>query len=109
MTLSFYKNKKILITGNTGFKGSWLTIWLNKLGAEVIGYALEPSTNPSMYKELHLEEICNQTIGNILDSETLNSVFQEHKPDIVFHLAAQPLVIKSYSEPIYFQPNHRHQ
>lgn len=106
MTLSFYKNKKILITGNTGFKGSWLTIWLNKLGAEVVGYALEPNTSPSMYRELHLEKICTQIIGNILDTEKLNKIFDEYKPEIVFHLAAQPLVRKSYIEPVHtYQTN----
>lgn len=100
MTLSFYKNKKVLITGNTGFKGSWLTIWLNKLGAEVIGYALEPNTVPSMYKELQIEKNCTQVIGNILDTEKLNKIFDEYKPEIVIHLAAQPLVRKSYIDPV---------
>lgn len=100
MTLHFYKNKKVLITGNTGFKGSWLTIWLNKLEANVVGYALEPNTNPSMYKKLNLEQKCTQIIGDILDAEKIKRVFEIYKPEIVFHLAAQPLVRKSYIEPI---------
>jgi len=97
---SIYKNKKVLITGHTGFKGGWLNLWLNMLGAEVLGYSLEPNTNPSFYYELKIADKIKSVIGNILDREKLNKVFQEFQPDIVFHLAAQPLVRLSYFEPV---------
>ena len=95
-----YKNKKVLVTGHTGFKGGWLVLWLKRLGAEVCGYALESSTYPSMYEELQINrQIDKSVIGNILDSAHLEKTFNEFKPDIVFHLAAQPLVRLSYSQP----------
>lgn len=99
--LSFYKNKKVLITGHTGFKGSWLTLWLNNLGAEVIGYSLPPNTEPSMFNSLNLQEKCINIFGDIRDREHLNSIFTQYKPDMVFHLAAQPLVRLSYFEPLH--------
>ena len=93
-----YKNKRVLITGHTGFKGSWLACWLKKLGAEVCGYALDPPTNPNHFNLLRPE--MRSEIGDIRDITRLKSVFAEFKPEIVFHLAAQPLVRLSYSEPI---------
>ncbi|MBR6163356.1 CDP-glucose 4,6-dehydratase [bacterium] len=100
MFSDFYKNKKVFITGHTGFKGVWLSLWLKKLGAEVFGYSLEPDTEPSLFNALKMaEKIDKSTIGNILDSETLEKTMEEIKPEIVFHLAAQPLVRLSYSEP----------
>ncbi len=92
-----YKNKRVLITGHTGFKGSWLDLWLKLLGADVLGYSLEPNTNPSLHKILNLGD---DVIGNILDNEKLEKTFRDFKPDIVFHLAAQPLVRLSYVEPL---------
>lgn len=97
---NIYKNMKVLVTGHTGFKGCWLVAWLNQLGADVLGYSLEPNTNPSMFKELSLEKSCKSVIGNILDREKLEKAVKEFKPEIVFHLAAQPLVRLSYSEPL---------
>lgn len=97
---NIYKGKKVLVTGHTGFKGSWLTLWLNKLGAKVCGYSLEPNTEPSMFKELNLVDVCENHFGNILDIEKLSKVFEEFQPEIVFHLAAQPIVRLSYKEPI---------
>lgn len=97
---SCYKNLKILITGHTGFKGSWLTLWLNNLGANVIGYSLPPNTEPSMFNALNLSEKCTNIFGDIRDSMHLNEIFEKYKPDIVFHLAAQPLVRASYFEPV---------
>jgi CDP-glucose 4,6-dehydratase len=94
-----YKGKKVFLTGHSGFKGSWLTLWLESLGAEVLGYSLEPNTNPSMFEELRIYGHCRNEFGNILDSKHLEEVMSEFKPDIVFHLAAQPLVRLSYSEP----------
>ena len=94
---NIYKNKKVLVTGHTGFKGSWLCLWLKTLGSEVCGYSLEPNTEPSLFKELTIgEKISKSVIGNILDKETLEKTFNEFKPEIVFHLAAQPLVRLSY-------------
>ncbi|MBM2816002.1 MAG: rfbG [Ignavibacteria bacterium] len=93
-----YQGKKVLITGHTGFKGSWLALWLTKLGAEVIGYSLPPPTEPNHYNLLNLD--INSTIADIRDLNKLIEVFQTTQPDIVFHLAAQPIVRLSYQEPI---------
>ena len=96
-----YQNKKVFITGHTGFKGSWLSMWLTKLGAKVCGYSLEPDTEPSMFRELNIEKRIEKSIvGDILDYDKLLSELVSFSPDIVFHLAAQPLVRLSYSEPI---------
>lgn len=98
---NIYKGKKVFLTGHTGFKGSWLALWLTKLGAKVCGYSLAPNTEPSMFKELDIEnKIEKSIIGNILDEKELEFSISEFQPDIVFHLAAQPLVRLSYSEPI---------
>lgn len=95
---NIYRNKKVFITGHTGFKGSWLTLWLKKLGAEICGYSLEPNTNPAMFKELQIDKQCHHLIGDILNSAYLEKAMLDFKPDIVFHLAAQALVRLSYSE-----------
>ena len=89
------------MTGHTGFKGSWLALWLTKLGARVCGYSLEPNTNPSMFNELNItDKIEKSVIGDITDANHLEKVMSEYQPDIVFHLAAQPLVRLSYAEPV---------
>ncbi|MBI1767586.1 MAG: CDP-glucose 4,6-dehydratase [Bacteroidetes bacterium] len=95
-----YKSKKVLITGHTGFKGSWLTLWLKELGARVFGYALDPPTNPSLFELLDLEKEIDHEIGDVRDLEQLKKCIQRVKPDIIFHLAAQSLVGKSYEEPL---------
>lgn len=95
----FYKNKKVFVTGHTGFKGSWLTLWLTIMGAKVLGYALEPNTDPSLFNVLNLHKDIDHVIGDIRDIERLREVITEFKPEIVFHLAAQPLVRFSYREP----------
>lgn len=98
---NIYKGKKVFITGHTGFKGSWLSLWLRELGASVCGYSLEPNTTPSMFKELDIEHrIEKSVIGDILDENLLNSTISEFQPDIIFHLAAQPIVRTSYKEPV---------
>lgn len=97
---NIYNGKKIFLTGHTGFKGSWLTLWLNSLGADVMGYSLAPNTSPSMFEELKISKKCKSVIGNILDREKLEKAMRDFNPDIVFHLAAQPLVRLSYAEPI---------
>lgn len=96
---SIYKGKKVLVTGHTGFKGSWLCLWLKELGADVIGYSLSPNTNPSFFKVLNLDQEITSIIGDIRDEKYLTEVMEKYKPEIVFHLAAQPLVRVSYFEP----------
>ena len=95
-----YKNKKILITGNTGFKGSWLTIWLLKLGAKVYGLSKDIPTEPSMFKELELKNKIAHSEKDVRDLDSVKRIIEEVKPDFVFHLAAQSLVSVSYSDPI---------
>ena len=95
-----FKNKIVLITGHTGFKGSWLSLLLHQLGAGVYGYALDPPTNPSLYTEAGLDEIVNSTIGDIRDFQKLKATINQIKPEIIIHMAAQPLVRASYKDPI---------
>ncbi|MFA6260106.1 MAG: CDP-glucose 4,6-dehydratase [Bacteroidia bacterium] len=95
----FYKGKKVLITGDTGFKGSWLALWLHSMGAEVTGYALPPDGENSHFELLQLNQLIRHVDGNLLDSEKLEQVFSDAQPEIVFHMAAQALVRLSYDEP----------
>ena len=98
--LSFYKNKNILITGHTGFKGSWLCLYLKHLGANVFGYSLPPARN-SLFEILRLEKKIRRSLyADIRDSEKLNKFLKETEPSIVFHLAAQPIVLESYENPL---------
>lgn len=99
LDLSFYQGKRVMVTGHTGFKGSWLCKILIDSGAEVAGYALEPPTNPSLFDMLGLQEKMYSVIGDIRDYEKLKELFGIVNPQIVFHLAAQPLVRKSYQFP----------
>ena len=95
-----YRGKRVLITGHTGFKGSWLSLLLYKLGAEVYGYALEPPTEPSLFKEARISDLITSYIGDVRDLDHLINVFQEVNPEIVIHMAAQPLVRDSYKIPV---------
>lgn len=97
---NIYKGKKVLITGNTGFKGSWLSIWLLSLGAEVYGYSDRVPTTPSIFEETGLNDKINYQQGDIRDLESFNSYVQRVKPDFIFHLAAQAIVSTSYKEPL---------
>ena len=97
----FYKGKRILITGYTGFKGSWMSFLLYQLGANVTGIALAPSTTPALFDILKLDEKIDSRIVDIRDLDSMMKVFDEVQPEIVIHMAAQPLVIDSYKNPVY--------
>lgn len=98
---TFYKGKKVLITGHTGFKGSWLCRILIQCGADVTGYSLEPTTDPALFYMADLEKHMKSIIGDIRDFEKLKEVFKDTQPEIVFHLAAQPIVREGYNDPRY--------
>ncbi len=98
---NIYQGKRVLITGHTGFKGSWLSLWLAELGADVFGYALTPPTNPSLFEDAQVASImAGHEIGDVRDSDHLKAYVAEVQPEIVFHMAAQPLVKLSYDEPV---------
>ena len=99
--IGFYKNKKVLITGHTGFKGSWMCELLIEAGAEVTGYALKPPTDTNLFELCSLFSKMNSIIGDIRDLRHLEKVFEEVRPEIVIHMAAQPIVRESYKEPVY--------
>ena len=101
LNLDFYKGKRVLVTGHTGFKGSWLCRILLDLGAEVTGYALKAPTEPSLFALMGLEKRMCSVIGDIRDLDKLKEVFKETQPEIVLHLAAQPIVRESYKSPVY--------
>jgi len=96
----FWREKRVLLTGHTGFKGSWLTLWLTSLGARVFGYALKPDTVPSLFQQLKLEGEIDHRIADIRDLDAVRERVRNVKPHVVFHMAAQPLVRRSYAEPI---------
>lgn len=97
----FYNGKRVLITGHTGFKGSWMSFLLHQLGANVTGIALNPNTTPSLFNILKLDSKVDSRIIDIRDLESMKKVFDEIRPEIVIHMAAQPLVIESYKNPVY--------
>jgi CDP-glucose 4,6-dehydratase len=96
-----FRGRRVLVTGHTGFKGSWLTEWLLSLGAEVVGLALEPDTTPSLFEQLGLAGRIRHVVGDVRSAETVQRVVAEAQPEFLFHLAAQPLVRRSYREPSY--------
>ncbi|MEZ2576027.1 CDP-glucose 4,6-dehydratase [Buttiauxella ferragutiae] len=97
---NFWQGKRVFITGHTGFKGSWLSLWLAEMGAELKGYSLQAPTEPSLFEMAKIGEVMESEIGDIRDFEQLRNSMQAFKPEIVFHMAAQPLVRLSYDEPI---------
>lgn len=99
-TSGFWKNKKVFLTGHTGFKGSWMAMWLSQLGAEVKGYSLEPPTEPSLFIEANVEGLVKSEINDIRDYDKLSLSIKNFSPDIVIHMAAQPLVRASYNLPL---------
>ena len=101
MIKEFYRNRKVLITGHTGFKGTWMCEVLLSLGADVYGYALKPPTEPSLFEISKMADRIRSFEGDVRDLEHLKSVFEEVQPEIVIHMAAQPLVRESYSNPVY--------
>ncbi|HHB94445.1 MAG TPA: NAD-dependent epimerase/dehydratase family protein, partial [Campylobacterales bacterium] len=100
MFSDIYRDKKVLVTGHTGFKGSWLTTWLLKLGANVVGISKNIPTTPSMFKELDLESKIQHYQEDIRDLPKMIEIISSEKPDFLFHLAAQPIVSISYNDPI---------
>lgn len=100
LEMSFWNGKKVFVTGHTGFKGSWLSLWLSELGAEVCGYALAPDTEPALFDDLKLANHVESIIADVRDLNSLEAAIANFKPEIVFHLAAQPLVRRSYNEPV---------
>lgn len=100
MNQNFWKGKKVLVTGHTGFKGSWLSVILKKFGANVIGFSKDIPTEPSMFKIVNVEKDMKSVIGNINDLEQIKQVFEENEPEIVIHMAAQAIVRESYKNPL---------
>jgi CDP-glucose 4,6-dehydratase len=97
---SFWKTKRVFLTGHTGFKGSWLCLWLQSMGAEVTGYALEPPTEPSLFKLCGIDRSIRSIVGDVRNLEHLKRAIAEARPEIVIHMAAQALVRESYKEPV---------
>lgn len=100
INLSFWKDKRVFITGHTGFKGSWLSLWLHSLGAIVTGFALDPPTEPSLYELCQIDELITSVIADVRDRDRLQETLAEVGPNIVMHMAAQPLVRLSYENPV---------
>lgn len=96
----FWQGRRVLVTGHTGFKGAWLSFWLAEMGAEVSGLALPPSTEPSLFGILGLEQRCRSVLADINDRKALDALIAEARPEVVLHLAAQALVRPSYAAPV---------
>lgn len=99
MNKNFWKAKKVLVTGHTGFKGSWLSLWLQDLGSEVLGISLEPETNPNLFQVANIQKNMKSIFCNILDKDKLQKIIVSFEPEIIIHMAAQPIVRRSYLDP----------
>ena len=97
---SFWRGKRVLITGHSGFKGGWLTIWLQRLGAEVVGVSLSPETSPNLFGLAGIAQLCSSHFCDIRDAMALAEIIRQNRPEVVFHLAAQPLVRAGYRQPV---------
>jgi len=97
---TFWKDRRVLLTGHTGFKGSWLSLWLDALGAEVTGYALHPPTRPNLFEQAQVASSLNSVCADIRDLSRLTSVLAECRPDVIFHMAAQSIVRRGYEDPV---------
>ncbi len=95
-----FQGKRVLVTGHTGFKGSWMVLWLTKLNAKVTGYSLPAPTTPSMFELCNIDELIDHNIGDVNNGEAVNAIVSKVKPDLIIHMAAQPLVQHSYQEPL---------
>ena len=100
MLVSGWSGRRVLVTGHTGFKGSWLSLWLHQLGAEVTGFALPPPTEPSLFEAARIGEVMRDVRGDVRDLAALSDAVADCRPEVIFHLAAQPLVRQSYAEPV---------
>jgi CDP-glucose 4,6-dehydratase len=100
MHTDFWRNKRVLITGHTGFKGSWLCLWLNSVGADVTGYALKPPSDPSLYELARVDETVRSTLGDIRDLDHFQRALEAAAPEVIFHMAAQSVVLSSYGAPV---------
>lgn len=100
MNPAFWRDKTVFLTGHTGFKGSWLSLWLQSLGARVVGYALAPPTEPNLFNLAKVSDRMVSLLGDIRDLDQMRAAVNQHQPDIVIHMAAQPLVRYSYSHPV---------
>jgi len=95
-----WSGRRVLITGHTGFKGGWLAMWLHSLGAKVAGFALPPPTNPNLFEQAKLDQMLSHVEGDVRDLGAVEAVIRDFRPEVVFHLAAQPLVRYSYDHPV---------
>jgi CDP-glucose 4,6-dehydratase len=97
---AFWKDRRVLVTGHTGFKGGWLCLWLQTMGAEVTGYALPPATQPNLFEIASVSQKMASILADIRDPDQLRAAFSRHRPEIVFHLAAQAEILPAYSHPV---------
>ena len=105
MTPGFWRGKRVFLTGHTGFKGSWLSLWLSELGAQVHGYALAPPTDPSLFESARIaERLAGHTVADVRDLDAVKAAMRQARPEILIHMAAQPLVRYSYAAPVAREP-----